>query len=91
MNIYVGNLSYRLRESDLREVFEEYGQVESCRIITDRETRRSKGFAFMEMPNDEEASKAIAELNEAELEGRKLIVKESQPREQREQRAPRRW
>ncbi|MDR1652455.1 MAG: RNA-binding protein [Prevotellaceae bacterium] len=82
MNIYVGNLSYRLRESDLREVFEEYGQVDACRIVTDRETRRSKGFAFLEMPDDREASRAIAELNEVELEGRKLIVKESQPREQ---------
>jgi len=82
MNIYVGNLSYRLRENDLRGVFEEYGQVDSCRIVTDRETRRSKGFGFVEMPDDEAASKAIAELNEAELEGRKLIVKESLPREQ---------
>lgn len=82
MNIYVGNLSYRLRENDLRGVFEEYGQVDSCRIVTDRETRRSKGFGFVEMPDDKAAQKAIAELNEAELEGRKLIVKESLPREE---------
>ena len=82
MNIYVGNLSYRLRENDLRGVFEEYGQVDSCRIVTDRETRRSKGFGFVEMPDDQAAQKAITELNEAELEGRKLIVKESLPREE---------
>ena len=59
MNLYVGNLNYKVRESDLREVMEEYGTVDSVRIITDRETRRSKGFAFIEMPDSAEASNAI--------------------------------
>ncbi|MDR2854228.1 MAG: RNA-binding protein [Prevotellaceae bacterium] len=80
MNIYVGNLSYRLRENDLQGVFEEYGQVDSCRIIKDRDTNRSKGFAFLDMPDDAAAKKAIEELNGAELEGRPLVVKESLPR-----------
>ena len=77
MNIYVGNLSYRLRENVLMNAFEEYGQVDSCRIIKDRDSGRSKGFGFVEMPDDEAAKKAIVGLNEQELEGRKLMVKES--------------
>ena len=81
MNIYIGNLNYRVREDDLRQVMEEYGAVDSVRIIKDRETGRSKGFAFVEMPNDEEASKAITELEEAEYEGRKMIIKEAKPRD----------
>lgn len=80
MNLYVGNLSYKVRESDLREVMEEYGTVESIRIITDRETRRSKGFAFIEMPNAEEANKAISVLNGAEYVGRPMVVKEALPK-----------
>ena len=67
MNMYVGNLSYNVKESDLRQVMEEYGTVESVKLITDRETRRSKGFAFVEMPESSEASNAIKELNGAEL------------------------
>ena len=63
MNMYVGNLSYNVKESDLRQVMEEYGTVESVKLITDRETRRSKGFAFVEMPESSEASNAIKELN----------------------------
>ena len=62
MNLYVGNLNYRVKESDLREVMEEYGTVDSVRIITDRETRRSKGFAFIEMPDSSEASNAVGVL-----------------------------
>ena len=58
MNMYVGNLSYNVKESDLRQVMEEYGVVESVKLITDRETRRSKGFAFVEMPESSEASNA---------------------------------
>ena len=81
MNIYIGNLNYRVREDDLRQVMEEYGVVDSVRIIKDRETGRSKGFAFVEMPNNEEASKAITELEEAEYEGRKMIIKEAKPRD----------
>ena len=80
MNIYVGNLSYKVRENDLKEVMEEYGQVDSCKLITDRDTRRSKGFAFVEMADDEAAKKAIAELNGAELDGRTMVVKEATPR-----------
>ena len=80
MNMYVGNLSYNVKESDLRQVMEEYGVVESVRLITDRETRRSKGFAFVEMPESSEASNAIKELNGAEYAGRPMVVKEALPR-----------
>ena len=80
MNIYVGNLSYKVRENDLKEVMEEYGQVDSCKLITDRDTRISKGFAFVEMADDDAAKKAIAELNGAELDGRTMVVKEATPR-----------
>ena len=66
MNLYIGNLSYNVKESDLRHVMEEYGTVASVKLITDRETRRSKGFAFIEMPDDAEAAKAIEQLNGAE-------------------------
>ena len=78
MNIYIGNLSYRVRESDLQQVLEEYGVVDSVKLIVDRDTRRSKGFA--EMPNAAEAQKAIEELNQAEYEGRQMVVKEAIPR-----------
>ena len=80
MNMYVGNLSYNVKESDLRQVMEEYGVVESVKLITDRETRRSKGFAFVEMPESSEASNAIKELNRAEYAGRPMVVKEALPR-----------
>ena len=80
MNMYVGNLSYNVKESDLRQVMEEYGVVESVKLITDRETRRSKGFAFVEMPESSEASNAIKELNGAEYPGRPMVVKEALPR-----------
>ena len=80
MNLYVGNLNYRVKESDLREVMEEYGTVDSVRIITDRETRRSKGFAFIEMPDSSEASNAINELNGAEYAGSPMVVKEALPK-----------
>ena len=80
MNMYVGNLSYNVKESDLTQVMEEYGVVESVKLITDRETRRSKGFAFVEMPESSEASNAIKELNGAEYAGRPMVVKEALPR-----------
>ncbi|NDV65874.1 RNA-binding protein [Bacteroides sp. 224] len=80
MNIYIGNLNYRVRESDLREVMEDYGMVDSVKLIMDRATNRSKGFAFVEMPNDDEANRAIKELNGAEYSGRPMVVKESLPR-----------
>lgn len=79
MNIYVGNLSYRVRENDLQGVMAEYGQVQSCKIIKDRETNKSKGFAFVEM-DDAGAQKAIEELNGAELDGRTMVVKEARPK-----------
>ena len=77
MNIYVGNLNYRVREDDLKQVMEEYGTVESVKIIKDRETGKSKGFGFVEMPDDEAAKKAIAE---AEYEGRQIVIKEARPK-----------
>ena len=81
MNIYVGNLSYKVRENDLQGVIEEYGQVESCKIIKDRETGKSKGFAFVEMADDAAAAKVIEELNGAEFDGRSMVVKEARPRD----------
>ncbi|SHF93696.1 RNA recognition motif. (a.k.a. RRM, RBD, or RNP domain) [Bacteroides luti] len=80
MNIYVGNLNYRVREADLQQIMEDYGTVTSVKVIMDRETGKSKGFGFIEMPNDAEAAKAIAELNGAEFEGRALVVKEARPK-----------
>ncbi|HHU95747.1 MAG: RNA-binding protein [Bacteroidota bacterium] len=80
MNIFVAGLSYQITEADLRELFEEYGEVSSAKIITDRETRRSKGYGFVEMPNEEEGQHAIDELNEAEYYGRTLSVSLARPR-----------
>lgn len=80
MNIYVGNLNYRVREIDLQQVMEDYGTVSSVKVIMDRESGKSKGFGFVEMTNDEEGSKAIAELNGAEFEGRTMVVKEARPK-----------
>ena len=81
MNIYVGNLNYRVREDDLKQVMEEYGIVDSVKIIKDRETGKSKGFGFVEIADDAAGAKAIAELNGAEYEGRTMVVKEARPRE----------
>ncbi len=80
MNMYIGNLSYNVRESDLRQVMEEYGTVESVKLIVDRDTRRSKGFAFVDMPEAAEAQRAITELNGAEYVGRQMVVKEALPK-----------
>lgn len=80
MNIYVGNLNYRVREADLQQVMEDYGTVTSVKVIMDRETGKSKGFGFIEMANDEEGAKVIAELNGAEFEGRQMVVKEARPK-----------
>ena len=80
MNIYIENLNYRVKEADLQQVIEEYGAVESVKIIKDRETGKSKGFAFIEMNNDAQAKQAIEELNGSEFEGRTMIVKEARPR-----------
>ena len=80
--IYVGNLSYKTTENDLASLFEQVGQVDSVNIITDRDTGRSKGFGFVEMGSDD-AEKAIAQLNGAEVDGRSLTVNEARPREER--------
>ena len=79
MNIYVGNISWGLSDQDLENVFAEYGTVTSAKIITDRMTNRSRGFGFVEMSDGAEA--AIEALHEAEVEGRKLVVNESRPRD----------
>lgn len=81
MNIYVGNLSYKVSDQDLQEVFEEFGTVVSAKVIKDRETGRSKGFAFVEMENDEDAQAAIEELDGAEIDGRTVKVNKARPKE----------
>ena len=83
MNIYVGNLSYALSESELRDAFANFGAVSSVKILTDRETGRSRGFGFVEMPNREEAEAAVASLNGKDVGGRPLRVNEARPRERR--------
>jgi len=80
MNIYVGNLSYKVTDEDLRSAFQAYGQVDAVNVIKDRETGRSKGFAFVEMASDSEAQTAINALNGKELKGRALKVNEARPR-----------
>ena len=80
MNIYVGNLNYRVKEADLQKVMEDYGAVSSVKVIMDRETGRSKGFAFVEMEDSNAANKAITELNGSEYMGRTMVVKEAKPR-----------
>ena len=83
MNIYVSNLSFNVIDEDLKAFFEEYGEVSSARIITDKFSGRSRGFGFVEMPSDEEAKKAIAELDKGVVEGRAINVTEAKPREER--------
>ena len=80
MNIYVGNLSWSMTDDDLMNLFTEHGSVTSAKILKDKMNGRSKGFGFVEMEDDEAAKAAIAALNETEIQGRKLIVNESQPR-----------
>lgn len=81
MNIYVGNLSYRTTEDELRRAFEAFGAVSSAAIIRDRESGQSKGFGFVEMPSDSEAQAAINGLNDKEVGGRRLKVNQARPRE----------
>jgi len=83
MNIYVSNLSFNVADEDLREFFAEYGEVSSAKIIMDRATGNSRGFGFVEMPNDEEAKKAIQELDGGVVEGRTINVTVAKPREER--------
>jgi RNA recognition motif-containing protein len=80
MNIYVGNLSWQMTDDDLNNLFAQYGTVTSAKILKEKNTGRSKGFGFVEMEDEEAAKAAIAALNESEVQGRKLIVNESQPR-----------
>jgi len=80
MNVYVGSLSYKVTEEDLRKEFEGFGQVESVNIIKDRYSGESRGFGFVEMPNKDEAQSAIEGLNGRELKGRKINVNEARPR-----------
>ncbi len=81
--LYVGNLSYNIDDNQLSELFAQFGKVLSTKVITDRESGRSKGFGFVEMSTDEEAQKAIENLNETELEDRKIIVSEARPQKPR--------
>ncbi|MFZ4802111.1 MAG: RNA recognition motif domain-containing protein [Chlorobium sp.] len=83
MNIYIGNLAYSVTEDDLRDSFSEFGQVESASIINDKFSGRSKGFGFVDMPNDSEARQAIESLNDKDLNGRTIKVNEAKPREER--------
>ena len=83
VNIYVGNLSYNATEEDVREAFERYGDVSAVNIIMDRETGRPRGFAFVEMPDAQQAKEAIDNLNLTEIAGRKVTVNEARPREER--------
>jgi len=83
MNIFVGNLSYQAGDEDLRAAFARFGQVTSANVIVDRQTGRSRGFGFVEMPNREEALRAIQALNDSDLLGRPIKVNEARPREER--------
>jgi RNA recognition motif-containing protein len=105
MNLFVGNLAWTTTQADLEAAFGAYGEVSSAKIMTDRETGKSRGFAFVEMPNDSEARKAVDELNGKDLKGRAINVNEARPREERPrsgggggfgggdrgERGPRRW
>jgi len=83
MNIYVSNLSFNVQDEDLKEFFTEYGEVSSAKVITDKFTGKSRGFGFVEMPDDAAAQKAIAELDNGVVEGRTIRVMEAKPKEDR--------
>jgi len=83
MNIYIGNLSFTATEADLKEAFQAFGEVSSCNIIKDKYSGQSRGFGFVEMPNKEEAEKAISMLNGKDFKGRSLKVNEAKPRTER--------
>jgi cold-inducible RNA-binding protein len=91
MNIFVGNLAFSATDHDLRQLFEQYGVVDKINVITDRDTGRSKGFGFVEMPESQAAKAAIQGLNGKELEGRALTVNEAKPREPRREPSRSRW
>ena len=83
MNIYISNLSFNIQDKELSSLFTEYGEVSSAKIIMDKMTSRSRGFGFVEMPDDEAAKKAISELDNGVVEGRSIRVSEARPREDR--------
>jgi len=89
MNIYVGNLPYSIDRDQLREIFAQYGEVRAARIVIERETGKSKGYGFVDMDNNEEANAAIAALNGTDIGGRKAVINEARPREDRPARGPR--
>jgi RNA recognition motif-containing protein len=89
MNIYVGNLPYSVTESDLKEAFSEFGEVSSVTIISDKFSGQSKGFGFVEMPNNSEANAAIKALNESSFKGKNIKVNQAKPKGNRPQRRPR--
>jgi RNA recognition motif-containing protein len=84
MNIYIANLSYGTSDAGLKELFQEYGDVSSANVITDKLTGKSRGFGFVEMPNDADGLKAIKELNETEFEGKVIVVNVAKPKEKRD-------
>lgn len=84
MNIFVAKLNFNTSESLLQDAFSRFGEVDSVKVIMDKMTGKSKGFAFVEMPNDDEALEAINELNDSELDGRTIVVKKAEPRENRD-------
>ena len=89
MNIYVGNLPYNLTEDDLKAAFSEFGEVSSANIIMDKMSGQSKGFGFVEMPDNSEADQAIKAMNESALNGRNIKVNQARPRGERSPRRPR--
>jgi RNA recognition motif-containing protein len=91
VNIFAGNLAFTTTEQDLRQLFEPYGSVETIRIMTDRETGRSRGFGFVEMPDNRAAQTAVDALNGTSLAGRALTVNEARPREPRREPRQPRW
>ena len=86
MNIYVSNINFRTVSESLQDLFAQYGEVSSANIITDRETGRSRGFGFVEMPNDEEGQKAIDALNDTDFEGKTITVNVARPKTERSDR-----
>ena len=84
MNIFVAKLNFDTQESELQEAFEDFGTVDSVKIVMDKFTGRSKGFGFVEMPNDSEAVAAIKDLNDTELDGRVIVVKKAEPKENKD-------
>ena len=89
MNIYVGNLSYRMTDDDLEKLFSSYGSVSASKIVIDRETGRSKGFGFVEMPNQGEGDEAIRQLDGKDVEGRNIKVNVAKPKEEKPRRSQR--